>query len=180
MTFWISLRTLLDDFIGIMSLQAREKGLALGCVMDPKVPVDLQGDPGRLRQILINLTANAIKFTAQGEVAIRVSVVSETQDEVRLRFAVRDTGIGIPSDKLGLLFERFSQVDGSRTRAYGGTGLGLAISKQLTELMGGEIGVESEDGKGSEFWFTVLLAKRSTGILACVPLSGERQRDANF
>ncbi len=156
-----SLRALLDDFIGIMSQQAREKGLALGCIMDPKVPVDLQGDPGRLRQILINLTANAIKFTAQGEVAIRVSVVSETEGEVRLRFAVRDTGIGIPTDKLGLLFERFSQVDGSRTRTYGGTGLGLAISKQLTELMGGEIGVESEDGKGSEFWFTALLAKRN-------------------
>ncbi len=174
-----SLRALLDDFIGIMSLQAREKGLALGCLMDPKVSVDLQGDSGRLRQILTNLTGNAIKFTDQGEVAIHVSVVSETPGEVRLRFAVRDTGIGIPADKLGRLFERFYQVDGSRTRAYGGMGLGLAISKQLTEMMGGEIGVESQEGKGSEFWFTALLAKRSTGIPACAPPSGERQRDAN-
>ena len=176
----ISLRALLDDFMGMMAQQAGEKGLALGCVVAPEVPTDLQGDSGRLRQILINLTGNAIKFTAQGEVAIRVSVVSETPGEVRLRFAVRDTGIGIPSDKLARLFERFSQVDGSSTRNYGGMGLGLAISKQLTELMGGEIGVESDVGKGSEFWFTVLLAKRSIGILACAPLSGERQRDADF
>ena len=100
-----SLRALLDDFMGMMAQQAGEKGLALGCVVAPEVPTDLQGDSGRLRQILINLTGNAIKFTAQGEVAIRVSVVSETPGEVRLRFAVRDTGIGIPSDKLGRLFE---------------------------------------------------------------------------
>ena len=141
-------------------MRAHEKGLVLACVTAPDVPADLQGDQGRLRQILINLTGNAIKFTAQGEVVIRVSVVSETSNDVRLRFAVQDTGIGIPANKIGRLFGKFSQVDASTTRNYGGTGLGLAISKQLAELMGGEIGVHSEAGKGSEFWFTVLLAKQ--------------------
>ncbi len=157
-----SLHRLMDDFAGMMAIRAHEKGLVLGCVVAPEVPADLQGDPGRLRQILINLTGNAIKFTAQGEVIIRVSVVSETQGEIRLRFGVHDTGIGIPADKLGRLFGKFSQVDASTTRTYGGTGLGLAISKQLTELMGGEIGVETEAGKGSEFWFTALLVKQAS------------------
>ena len=155
-----SLRRLMDDFVGMMVMRAHEKGLALGCVVAPEVPANLQGDPGRLRQILINLTSNAIKFTAQGQVLIRVNLVSETSGEAQVRFAVRDTGIGIPSDKLGRLFEKFSQVDSSTTRTYGGTGLGLAISKQLTEMMGGKIGVQSEAGKGSEFWFTVILAKQ--------------------
>ena len=154
-----SLHQLLDDCAGMMALRADEKGLVLGCVVAPEVPEDLQGDPGRLRQILVNLTGNAIKFTAKGEVIIRVSLVAETPDAVRLRFAVRDTGIGIPAHKLGRLFAKFSQVDSSTTRTYGGTGLGLAISKQLAELMGGEIGVQSEAGQGSEFWFTVRLAK---------------------
>ncbi len=154
-----SLHELLDDFAGIMALQAHEKGLVLGCVVAPDVPSDLRGDPGRLRQILINLTGNAIKFTSRGEVIIRVSVVSETPGDVQLRFTVQDNGIGIPRDKLGKLFTKFSQVDSSTTRVYGGTGLGLVISKELAELMGGESGVQSEAGKGSEFWFTVRLAK---------------------
>jgi PAS domain S-box-containing protein len=161
-TLDFSLHNLLDDFAGLMSSRAHEKGLVLGCVGAPEVPSDLRGDPGRLRQILINLTGNAIKFTAQGEVIIRVSLVSETPSEVLLRFAVRDTGIGIPADKLGKLFTKFSQVDSSTTRTYGGTGLGLAISKQLAGLMGGEVGVQSEAGRGSEFWFTVCLAKAPT------------------
>ena len=154
-----NLHNLLDDFTATMALQAHEKGLLLGCVVAPEVPPALCGDPGRLRQILINLTGNAIKFTAQGEVIIRVSLASETPSEVLLRFAVSDTGTGIPADKRGRLFAKFSQVDSSTTRTYGGTGLGLAISKQLAELMGGEIGVESEAGKGSQFWFTVCLLK---------------------
>ena len=154
-----SMHDLLDDFAAMMALQAHEKGLVLGCVVAPAVPAALRGDPGRLRQILINLTGNAIKFTSQGEVIIRVSLVSETPGEVQLRFAVRDTGIGIPPDKLGKLFTKFSQVDSSTTRIYGGTGLGLVISKELAELMRGESGVQSEAGKGSEFWFTVRLAK---------------------
>ena len=168
-----SLHRLLDDFVGMMAMRAYEKGLVLACVTAPEVPADVQGDPGRLRQILINLTANAIKFAAQGEVVIRVSVVSETPGEIRLRFAVRDTGIGIPKDKLGRLFGKFSQVDASTARNYGGTGLGLAISKQLTELMGGEIGVQSETGKGSEFWFTALLAKQPSRDSSAVPDLGD-------
>ena len=105
------------------------------------------------------MTGNAIKFTSQGEVVIRVRLVSESAGGIRLRFAVRDTGIGIPADKVGGLFTMFTQADPSITRTYGGTGLGLAISKQLAEMMGGEIGVQSEEGKGSEFWFTVRLAQ---------------------
>src|ERR1035437_4166777 len=158
-TLDFSLHSLLDDFAGMMALRAHEKGLVLGCVVAPEVPSNLRGDPSRLRQILINLTGNAVKFTAQGEVIVRVRLVSETPSEVRLRFAVRDTGIGIPTDKLGKLFTKFSQVDSSTTRIYGGTGLGLAISKQLVEMMGGEIGVQSEAGQGSEFWFAVRLSK---------------------
>ena len=175
-TLDFSLHSLLDDFTGMMAHRAHEKGLGLGCVVAPEVPSALQGDPGRLRQILINLTGNAIKFTAQGEVTVRVSVVSETSAEVQLRFAVHDTGIGIPSDKLGRLFAKFSQVDSSTTRTYGGTGLGLAISKQLAAIMGGEIGVESQPGKGSEFWFTVRFAKQATHEAVAAPASLQEVR----
>ncbi len=156
-TLDFNLHHLLDNFMVMMALRAHEKGLVLGCVVAPEVPTNLRGDPGRLRQILINLAGNAIKFTARGEVIIRVSVVAESAGQVQLRMAVQDTGIGIPADKQNRLFNKFSQVDASTTRNYGGTGLGLAISKQLAELMGGEIGVRSEAGHGSEFWFTVSL-----------------------
>ena len=158
-TLDFSLHRVLDDFVGMIALRANQKGLAFGCVVAPEVPAQLLGDPGRLRQILTNLTGNAIKFTDKGEVIIRVRVVAETAKTVHLRFGVCDTGIGIPADKLGRLYAKFSQVDSSTTRLYGGTGLGLAISKQLAELMGGEVGVLSEMGKGSEFWFTVCLGK---------------------
>ena len=160
---------LLDDFIGMMALRAQDKGIVLGCVVAPEVPSDLQGDPGRLRQILINLAGNAVKFTSRGEVIIRVRVVSETSTAVQLRFSVRDSGIGIPAEKAGLLFSKFSQVDASTTRLYGGCGLGLAISKQLTELMGGEIGVQSEEGQGSDFWFTVRLGKQPSPQPSAAP-----------
>ncbi|KAB2640120.1 MAG: PAS domain S-box protein [Verrucomicrobia bacterium] len=155
------LATLLDDFTSSIALQAHDKGLALRCATDPAVPMRLRGDPGRLRQILTNLGSNAIKFTDHGEVVIHVAVEELSVGDALLRFVVRDTGIGIPASKLGLLFDKFSQLDASITRRFGGTGLGLAISKQLAELMGGEVGVTSEEGKGSEFWFTARLGRQT-------------------
>jgi PAS domain S-box-containing protein len=182
-TLDFDLTSLLDDFAATMAARTHEKGLELLCAADLDVPTLLRGDPGRLRQILTNVAGNAIKFTHAGEVAIRVSLVEEKgagfgdpdsgggreageAPTVLLRFAVRDTGIGIPHDKLSLLFNKFSQVDASTTREYGGTGLGLAISKQLAELMGGEVGVSSEEGKGSEFWFTARLGTQAEGAQA--------------
>lgn len=152
---------LLDDFTATIAIRAQEKGLELLCDSDYDVPMLLRGDPGRLRQILANLTDNAVKFTQSGEVAICVSLTEKNENDVLLRFSVRDTGIGIPANKIHQLFNKFSQMDASTTRKYGGTGLGLAISKQLVELMGGETGVISEEGKGSEFWFSVRLGKQA-------------------
>ena len=151
------LLNLLDDFAIAMAVRAHEKGLELICTTEPGVPALLQGDPGRLRQVLTNLVSNAIKFTPEGEIVVRVTNLFESNGEVDLRFEIHDTGIGIPSDKIGLLFNKFAQVDASTTRQFGGTGLGLAISKQLAELMGGKIGVVSEEGRGSDFWFTIHL-----------------------
>ena len=154
------LRGMLDDFTGIMAVKAAEKNLEFICAIEPEVPVFLRGDPGRLRQVLTNLTGNAFKFTHEGEVVVRVFLESQGDGNVWLRFTVRDTGIGIPPDKLCRLFEKFTQGDASVTRNYGGTGLGLAISRQLAEMMGGRIGVSSKPGLGSEFWFTVRLTRQ--------------------
>jgi len=140
---------------------ASEKGLGISCVVDLNVPSLLIGDPGRLRQILLNLAGNAAKFTSRGKVTIRASLEKEDDKRAVVRFAVTDTGEGIPHHQMNLLFKPFSQVDSSITRQYGGTGLGLAISKRLAEMMGGEIGVESEVGQGSTFWFTADFAKQS-------------------
>ena len=165
------LRTTLEAAADMIALRAQAKGLELTCLIEPEVPVQLQGDPGRLRQILVNLAGNAVKFTPKGEVAIHVSLEAEAGPSVTLRFAIKDTGIGIPPARLKALFGAFVQVDSSTTRQYGGTGLGLAISKQLAELMGGKIGVESVEGQGSTFWFTVVLTKQSP-VRAQLPESG--------
>ncbi len=146
---------LVDDFADSMAMRAYEKGLELLCLVPPEIPTLLRGDPARLRQILTNLVGNAIKFTNEGQIVIHVEGQTILPDECLLHFSVQDTGIGIPEDKLNLLFDKFSQIDASTTRKYGGTGLGLAISKQLVELMGGNIGVASSEGHGSTFWFTL-------------------------
>ena len=152
-----TLGSVLNNLAGALGLAAEVKGLKLICLAEASVPARLRGDPGRLRQIVTNLTTNAIKFTQEGEVVVRVTLEAKGEFDCLLRFSVRDTGIGIPEDKIGVLFDKFSQVEVSTTRKYGGTGLGLAIAKQLAELMGGAIGVTSQEGKGSEFWFTVRL-----------------------
>jgi PAS domain S-box-containing protein len=152
---------LLEDFADTLAARAYEKGLELLCSIDPGTPTLLNGDPGRLRQVLANLVGNAIKFTEKGEVAVNVTLASQTDADAVLAFTVRDTGIGIPADKISLLFDKFSQVDASTTRRYGGTGLGLAICKQLVELMHGAIDVVSEPGKGSIFRFTIRLTKQA-------------------
>ncbi len=155
-----NLRTMLEEMGDLLALKAYEKGLEYVCMIEPDVPTLLQGDPGRLRQILTNLVGNSIKFTSDGEVVIRVEIEEENESEVTVKFSVTDTGVGISQDKLGSLFEAFTQADSSTTRKHGGTGLGLSISKRLSELMGGRIGVESTEGEGSTFWFTAVMGKQ--------------------
>ena len=154
------LRVLVSETVEILAPKIEEKGLELAYMIDHDVPFALRGDPGRLRQVLVNLVNNAVKFTDQGEISLRAVVDGETETHATIRFSVSDTGIGIPEDRLDDLFEAFSQADASISRKYGGTGLGLTISKQLVEMMGGEIGVESEVGKGSTFRFTAVFEKR--------------------
>ena len=152
-----SLRDNLGDTLKTLAVRAHQKGLELAAHVLPDVPDELVGDPIRLRQIVVNLIGNAIKFTETGEVIVRAELEGREGDDIRLHFAVSDTGIGIPADKQSVIFEAFSQADGSTTRKYGGTGLGLAIATQLVQMMGGKIWVESEVGKGSTFHFTAVM-----------------------
>ncbi len=149
------LQSAVEETIGLLAEQAHAKGLELASLVEHDIPATLKGDPGRLTQILTNLIGNAIKFTEEGEVVLHVSLAQQKHSEAVVRFEVRDTGIGMTEEQRSLLFRSFSQADASTTRRYGGTGLGLAISKQLVELMGGEIGVHSEPGVGSTFFFQV-------------------------
>jgi two-component system, sensor histidine kinase and response regulator len=167
-----NLRTCLEDVGDMLGPRAQGKLLELAILVHADVPTCVRGDPGRLRQILINLVNNAIKFTEKGEVLVRVSLVEQHDPRLTLCFEVIDTGIGIPQDRTGILFLPFSQADASTTRRYGGTGLGLAISRQLVEAMGGQIRVESQEGSGSTFSFTVQLEKQP--VEPCGPDAANR------
>ncbi|MEJ2662279.1 MAG: response regulator, partial [Desulfobacteraceae bacterium] len=155
--FDFNIRSMVEDAADLLAVRAYEKGVELVALVHHDVPSYLRGDAGRLRQILLNLAGNSIKFTEKGEVVIRASLEQASDTKATIRFSVTDTGIGIPMEKQDRLFKSFSQVDASRTRKYGGTGLGLVISKKLAEMMGGQIGVESTEGQGSTFWFTAVL-----------------------
>ncbi len=154
------LHRLMEEVVDLFSEQARNKGIELACLVSSKIPSALRGDPGRLRQILVNLIGNAVKFTDKGEVMISASSVEENEEGVLLNFGVKDTGIGIVPEAIPKIFHAFSQEDGSTTRRYGGTGLGLTIARELVHMMGGEIHVESAPGHGSLFRFTVRLEKQ--------------------
>jgi PAS domain S-box-containing protein len=175
-----NLRACVEATSKSMNLRATEKNLELICHCAPEVPAMVLGDPGRLRQIVVNLVGNAIKFTKQGEVVVRVEKLSGTADEVTLHFSIRDTGIGIPPEKQKTIFQAFAQADTSSTRQFGGTGLGLTIASQLVGMMGGRIWVDSEVGRGSTFHFTVRMktshplseqpARASTALLQELPV----------
>jgi CheY-like chemotaxis protein len=172
------LSAILDNIRSLIAGQAEAKGLAV-TVDGNSVPTWLRGDPTRLRQALLNYVANAVKFTERGAVAISARLLEETGDAVRVRFEVKDTGIGIAAAKIAALFRAFEQADTSTTREYGGTGLGLAITRRLAELMGGEVGVESTPGQGSTFWFTARLC-RGHGIEPTAPATGESDAEARL
>jgi CheY-like chemotaxis protein len=156
----LDIRQVAEEVAVLVAEQARAKDLEIICAIEPNVPSALRGDPDRLRQILLNLVSNGVKFTPSGEVVVRARTTEETHDSVVLRFEVQDTGIGIAPEAQHLLFRPFQQIDGSTRRKVGGTGLGLSISRRLVDLMGGELGVESAPGSGSTFWFAVRFDKQ--------------------
>jgi signal transduction histidine kinase/CheY-like chemotaxis protein len=170
----LDIRASVENIAGLLSFKIKDKGIVLSHRVHPDVPPVVIGDPGRLKQVLLNLCSNAEKFTDEGGIFVTVSAISETDDTVELRFEVRDTGIGIPADKMDLLFKNFSQINTSSTRKYGGTGLGLVISKKLVEMMGGTIGVESREGEGALFWFTAVFGKKAMAGVGMAPgVSGD-------
>ncbi|MBD2562842.1 MULTISPECIES: response regulator [Nostoc] len=169
-TLDFNLSTCVEEVLELLAPPAHNKGLEIAALIYPNVPTHLQGDAGRLRQILMNLISNAIKFTSNGEVVLRAELRSQNSTTATIHFAITDTGLGITSEDQCKLFTPFTQVDASTTRKYGGTGLGLAICKQLVSLMGGEIGVDSRLGKGSKFWFEVTFAQQLH------PISSESER----
>src|SRR6185369_14401318 len=157
------LRELIEDVVEVVAEPARSKGLELLGYVRPDVPVALRGDPGRLRQVLLNLASNAVKFTEQGEVVVRAELAGGGAGaDLVIRFEVRDTGLGIPPEQADRMFDAFSQVDASTTRRFGGTGLGLAICRRLVELMKGTIGVVSQPGEGSTFWTEIPLRRQES------------------
>jgi signal transduction histidine kinase/DNA-binding response OmpR family regulator len=174
----VDLRDTFEDVARLLSVQAHAKGLELTAEVDSNLPDVVKGDAGRIRQILLNLAGNAIKFTSKGEVSLEIKVIEAGAKGIRIRCEVRDTGIGIPADRLGCLFTPFLQVDSSTTRRFGGTGLGLSIVRRLVELMGGEAGVESVEGVGSLFWFTAVfapvLASTQVDYSGIVSIRGQR------
>ncbi len=176
----MDLRDVLKDVSRVLAVQAHGKGLELTTDVDPRLPLMVRGDPGRLRQILLNLGGNAVKFTTTGEVSLQISVMDDEQGNgTAVRCEVRDTGAGIPADKLNTLFQPFTQVDASTTRRFGGTGLGLSIVRRLVELMHGQVGAESREGEGSRFWFTARFAPSTSRVsrfrnLAPAVVSGRR------
>ena len=165
------LREVVEGTADLMAVNAQQRGLELLCLIEPEVPTRLRGDSTRLRQVLLNLIGNAVKFTARGHVSIRVRLDGAGAPP-RVRFEVSDTGIGIPREKAGLLFRPFSQVDASTTRQYGGSGLGLTIVKRLVEMMGGEVGFESSAGSGSCFWFSAAFQQREVSRPPVLSLAG--------
>ena len=167
-----SLQKTAEETVTTMALRAHEKGLELACRVAPDLPEVLVGDPDRLRQILLNLVGNGIKFTAKGEVVLEVNAESQTAEEIYLHFTVKDSGIGISGDKLAVIFESFTQADSSTTRQYGGTGLGLAIATHLVGLMGGRIWAESESGAGSTFHFTARFGYKQGPLQRTAPRQG--------
>jgi len=173
-----NLRHEIEELCELLAAHAQHKGLELICQITEDVRPALRGDPGRLRQVLVNLLSNAIKFTEVGEVSLRISLQEQDEENVVLRFEVKDSGIGIPPEAQARIFEEFVQADGSTTRKYGGTGLGLAISKQLVKIMGGAIGIESAPGQGSLFWFTARFGRALAGDEPALPLDGLRGKRA--
>ena len=170
-TINFNLRNAVEDVAYTLARRAQDKGLEMACLIHPDLTSDLRGDPGRIRQVLVNLVGNAIKFTHQGEIVIHAEAVEETATHATIHVAVQDSGIGIPYERQAAIFDRFTQADGSTTRKYGGTGLGLTISKQLVEAMGGRIGLESTPGSGSTFWFEIRVEKQIRKKPTTAPLT---------